>query len=86
MNARGRLAQLPPESEPSRHNHYQQAELDIDLLAVEKVYRCVLEVWIGEDAVDVEECRCAVCGEMESLPFFSAKLAPEIRGHNDERE
>ena len=84
MNARRRLAQLPAETESRRHNHYQQAELDIDLLAIEEVYRVVLEVRICQDAVDVKERSGPVRGEMERLPFFSAQLTPEVRGHDYE--
>ena len=72
MDARGRLAQLPAQAKTRRNDHYQQTELDVDLFAVEKVDRVVLEIRIGKDPVDEEERGGPVRREMERLPFLSA--------------
>src|SRR5437588_10527305 len=86
MHARGRLLELPADSHRDGDYHQQHTQLDVDFLGVEEVDRTVLQVWVGENPVDVEERRRAVGGEVERLPGFSAKLAAEVRRDHYERE
>src|SRR5258706_13820464 len=77
MNARGRLTELPAPAKHHRHDYDQQAELDVNLLAVEKIDRLILEIRVRKDSVNVEERSGSVGGEKERLPPHWSQPAQE---------
>ena len=56
---------MPADSQRNGDEDQQQAQLDVDFLAVEKVDRLIFQIWIGQDPVQIKERRCAVGGEVE---------------------
>jgi hypothetical protein len=76
------------ETNHCRRQHQEHAELDIELLAVERidVKRCVTELRIGEDPVDVEHDGHAVGRKVKTLPPRPPELPSKVRGDDHENQ
>src|SRR6476469_3268265 len=86
MDSSRRLAKLPANPPGDGEQHQQHAQLHVYFLAIQKVDWIVLEIRVGQNAVDVEEQRRRICSEVERLPRLATELVAEVRGQYHKRQ